>query len=139
MADFKIEFDALEVGMLVGFSKGGAGRRGVILALPRPGVAHMESGTDKIRWIAHFGDYDRVVEEHPLAPEECISFHEGNCVGDVEWRGAPSGSAIERCEFHNAERWDQYQSSETERYADSDVPPPGFDPAYAGERWDDEY
>jgi hypothetical protein len=26
-----------------------------------------------------------------------------------------------------------------ERWADSDVPPPWFDPTFAGERWEDDY
>ena len=32
---------------------------------------------------------------------------------------------------------DRYENS-IERYADSDVPPDWFDPAAAGERWDDD-
>lgn len=69
-------------------------------------------------------------------PLECANDHgQSTCHGPVEYRLAPSGSAIPRCERHHNDRWDQYQQSELERYADSDLPPAWFDPAAAGERW----
>lgn len=64
-----------------------------------------------------------------------------DCAGPVEYRGAPPDGmkSYRRCEFHNDRRWEQYENSELERYAHSDVAPPGFDPSYAGERWEDDY
>jgi hypothetical protein len=69
----------------------------------------------------------------------CIDQSE-ECSGRVELRGAPPDGmrSFARCEFHNDKRWERYESSDLERYANSDVPPPWFDPTAAGERWDDD-
>jgi hypothetical protein len=69
---------------------------------------------------------------------ECTDEHKGGCVGSVEYRIAPSGSAIPRCEKHNADRWDAYQADDLQRAASSDLAPDWFDPTLCGERWDDD-
>lgn len=70
---------------------------------------------------------------------ECMDSHKSSCTPDIEHRQAPSGSNLPRCSKHNNERWDQYENSDLERYADSDIPPDWFDPTLCGERWDDDY
>lgn len=73
---------------------------------------------------------------------ECLDAPRGECAGTVELReeqrGADSWKAFPRCETH----W-ELRLVEIERinrlYAPfSDVPPDGFDPDYAGERWKEE-
>ena len=69
----------------------------------------------------------------------CLEYRQG-CNGPVEMRlRASDWKSFPRCDFH----WEQ-QLEEQERidrlYApNSDVPPIGFDPADAGERWEDDY
>lgn len=70
---------------------------------------------------------------------ECLEdYGEGTCSGPVEYHSLGSGNAFPRCEKHWSERLDRYENS-IEQYADSDVAPSWFDPADAGERWDDDY
>jgi hypothetical protein len=73
---------------------------------------------------------------------ECLEDHgEGTCRGPVYYRMSlsPSGKSFPRCEHHLELRLVE-QDRITRLYApDSDVPPVGFDPDYAGERWDDDY
>lgn len=73
----------------------------------------------------------------------CLDRHdqENNpCSGAVEYRMPLSGTgrSFPRCDGH----WDKRlrkQEEITRRYApDSDVPPAGFDPTYAGERWNED-
>ncbi len=84
-------------------------------------------------------------ESEPMGPEECLNFDPArpqDCSGPVEFRMplSPSGRAFPRCDKH----WDERLVQE-ERIVTSvgnwrsDVPPAWFDPAAAGERWDDEY
>ena len=73
---------------------------------------------------------------------ECLDRHDSDpCSGPAELRYPLSGTgkSFPRCDHH----WDkrlQLQEQINERYApDSDVPPAGFDPTYAGERWEEDY
>lgn len=74
---------------------------------------------------------------------KCLDDHlEGaDCGGTVELRFPLSGTgrSFPRCDKH----WDARlvkQQEINERYAPtSDVPPAGFDPAYAGESWEEGY
>jgi hypothetical protein len=60
------------------------------------------------------------------------------CEGPVEYRLRPSDwKSFPRCDRHHEQRIANV--SETERYADSAVPPPGFDEAAIGERFHDDY
>jgi hypothetical protein len=75
--------------------------------------------------------------EIPLAHEDCLDFGGPTpCGGDVEYRTALSatGKSFPRCDKHWEERY------ETQRQIDQRYPqlqPSDFDPAYAGEVWDD--
>ena len=62
------------------------------------------------------------------------------CRGPVELHSVDPGRerAWPRCERHWADRLDDHQNS-ISRWAHSDVAPDWFDPADAGERWDDDY
>ncbi len=142
MAEYPLSFADLKVGMDVHFVKTegpfkGCGQGGTIVDVNEH-RAHLLCGTAQIEKSIDFAEWQEVYEERPLPAEDCVSYPEG-CSGPVEWCSAPSGSAIRRCERHNAERWDQYQNSDLERYAASDLAPPWFDPADAGEHWGDDY
>jgi len=72
--------------------------------------------------------------------EELTCMQESDeCKGDVSYFAVSGGNAFPRCAHHIDLRMDAYESSDLERYADSDVAPSWFDPADAGERWDDDY
>ena len=60
------------------------------------------------------------------------------CRGPVEWRTTPDRDDFKhfpRCEAHFERRCEQ---AERTLELMSDVPPRWFDPAYAGERWDED-
>lgn len=62
-----------------------------------------------------------------------------DCTGPVDlwYSGGLNGRSWPRCTYHGEQRLNRYENS-SERWADSDCPPSWFDPAYAGERWDDD-
>ena len=69
---------------------------------------------------------------------ECLDDGDKQCIGDIEYREALSGTGISypRCNFH----WDMRLDREdqiNDRYPYHQ--PADFDPTYAGERWDDDY
>lgn len=71
----------------------------------------------------------------------CLESPSDDCTGVIELRDAlgSSGRSFPRCEGHWTARLRRREEI-TKRYAPtSDVPPVGFDPSYAGERWADEY
>lgn len=75
---------------------------------------------------------------------ECLDMGnpDDDCDGAVEYRMSlsPTGRSFPRCDHHWQARLDLEEET-TRKYGhwNSDVPPPGFDPLDAGERWDDEY
>jgi hypothetical protein len=71
-------------------------------------------------------------------PARCLN-HNEDCSGPVDlwWSGGSHGRSWPRCTYHGEQRQESYENS-MERYADSDVIPDWFDPAYAGERWFDD-
>jgi hypothetical protein len=72
---------------------------------------------------------------------ECLEDNTGACSGPVEFRDPLSGTgkSFPRCAVHWSARLKK-QEEIVARYAPfSDVPPSGFDPTYAGERWDEDY
>jgi hypothetical protein len=77
------------------------------------------------------------VESGEGEPLGCLE--EGpDCRGPVELHLRPSDwRSFPRCDAHQAER-ERRRETSMERYADSDVAPSWLDPAYAGERWDEE-
>ena len=69
----------------------------------------------------------------------CIEHHTDECGGVVEFRESLTGTGtpIPRCDNH----WDKrlaWQERHDQRYPDTDTPPSWFDPAYAGETWNEE-
>lgn len=79
--------------------------------------------------------------DHNDEPLECLDGPEG-CQGDVEYRMplSATGKPFARCDHHWALRLTK-QEEINSRYGhpESSVPPAGFDPTYAGERWDEDY
>lgn len=73
----------------------------------------------------------------PITPDTltCIE-HSDECRGPVAYHSVDPGraTAVERCDHHWQQRLDRRENS-IERYENSDVPPPWFDPGYAGEEW----
>jgi len=72
----------------------------------------------------------------------CLDGPQG-CEGDVNAYPSLSGSGMrwERCEAHYrayVERVQPQIDSVRLRYPDTDQPPAWFDPAYAGERWNED-
>ena len=84
---------------------------------------------------------------HPLVLEDILNtnqrpkvddYGDGICEGAIENRMALSstGKSFPRCEKHFEARL-KTQDEINERYPT--LPPSDFDPAYAGERWDEDY
>lgn len=71
--------------------------------------------------------------------ENCIDNYEDDCAGSVEYRFplSATGRSFPRCDRHWAERLDA-QEQINRRYPDSPFAPSDFDPAYAGESWEDD-
>lgn len=71
---------------------------------------------------------------------ECMDSHKSPCSGKVEYRMNLTGTGLQtlRCDKHWEERLD-FQEAHTAIYPDSPIAPDWFDPADAGERWDDDY
>lgn len=69
---------------------------------------------------------------------ECMDSGKGNCVGPVEMRLRPSDfKEFPRCNHHAGE-WYLEQERIQRTYGGVSAPS-GFDPSYAGERWDEDY
>ena len=79
------------------------------------------------------------VEIPTLDASECLNFGP-DCSGEVEYRMPMSGSgrSFPRCDAHFSERLDTQMRLRRDYGVDSDVAPVGFDPYYAGERWNDD-
>lgn len=73
-----------------------------------------------------------------MTPLRCLSASE-TCFGAVEYREPLSGSGqpFPRCERHWQLRLAEHERI-NDRYPDSPVAPANFDPAFAGERWDED-
>jgi len=75
-----------------------------------------------------------------LTHEDCLDYRPdrpGECRGQVEFRLAPDRDdfkAFPRCDAHWERRLDSATST---MELLSDLPAPWFDPAYAGEQWDE--
>lgn len=86
------------------------------------------------RVSAFYGTQDEAEKAEPL---KCIDGPEG-CAGPVEWRTTPDrtdGKHFQRCEGHFDKRM---ESVERNLEFQSPSAPSWFDPAYAGERWDED-
>lgn len=62
------------------------------------------------------------------------------CAGPVEYRTplSATGKPYPRCDAHWDKRLATQQRVDRD-YPDQPVPPSGFDPSYAGERWGEDY
>lgn len=79
--------------------------------------------------------------ETTLTAEDCLDYRgDGTCSGAVEYRMAlsASGRSFPRCDGHWDARLDEQERINRD-YPDSPLAPAWFDPADAGERWDDDY
>lgn len=74
----------------------------------------------------------------PLTCLDALNMEE--CSGPVEYRMPLSGTgrSFPRCDGHWEKRLDKQEEIDA-RYPDSPFAPAGFDEAYAGERWNDDY
>lgn len=72
---------------------------------------------------------------------QCLDEHKGGCQGEVWLRESLSGTGtmIARCDAHYDDALHEQEWINRKYGVNSDVPPAWFDPAYAGERWDEEY
>jgi hypothetical protein len=80
----------------------------------------------------------RCAERLDIELPVCLE-HGDDCEGLVEYRTplSSTGRSFPRCAAHWEARLDAQQRI-SEDYPDSPVAPPWFDPAAAGERWDDD-
>ena len=71
---------------------------------------------------------------------ECLDGPSPDCSGSVEYRMALSATGVSyaRCDGHWIRRLAEQERINRD-YPDSPIPPPWFDPANAGETWDDEW
>lgn len=88
------------------------------------------------RWVTDDCPQSMDGEHHPA---RCLNENE-DCNGPVELRWPGYGTrSWPRCEFHGEERIERHNDpNSVARYADSDCVPDWFDPAYAGERWEED-
>lgn len=72
-----------------------------------------------------------------MRPEQCLDHQKGDCEGPVELRMALSGTGIPfpRCDKHWGARLEE-QERINRTYPT--LQPSDFDPAYAGERWEED-
>ena len=69
---------------------------------------------------------------------DCMEAHKGNCVGPVEMHLRPSDwKGFPRCVYH-ADAWYAEQERIQRTYGGASAPS-DFDPAFAGERWDEDW
>jgi hypothetical protein len=77
-----------------------------------------------------------------LTKEDCLDFGSRiECSGAVEYRMALSGTGkpYPRCDLHWERRLVEQERIERAYAPSSDCAPVGFDPTYAGERWEADY
>lgn len=81
--------------------------------------------------VQAFEEWRRLDKEIPFRKEECISYEDDYCAGEVDWAGKNP-----RCEAHASLYW---AAMDRAREYMSPTPPSWFDESYAGERWSDDY
>ncbi len=136
-----IDLDAIKIGDEVNLHYAdcpGAAQGGVVTRiLFNPWVIELRCGT--AGYIREFRrhEIDHATIEVPLDASECLNYGP-DCRGQVDYRWSGGTRHWPRCEFHIEQRLKAREDS-SERYADSDCVPDWFDPADAGERWEDDY
>ena len=69
---------------------------------------------------------------------KCLEAASGDCEGEVAWRNTGRGRSWPRCDKHWTGRL-RTERQINERYNPfGSTPPAGFDPADAGERWEED-
>lgn len=136
-----VALDTLAVGQDISVHEGYFGQGGIVTDLDDAGSLVIRNPLGDLFRFARDGFESGfyVIEARiPFDADECVSY-DTDCRGQVEMH-SPGGAArsLPRCEAHAAERARLYERS-MERHADSDTAPDWFDPADAGERWNDEY
>jgi hypothetical protein len=127
------DLDDLQVGDdVTAWFATGHGQGGVIQSIHDDTVT-MLSGTARIHHTILVRDVHHWTRDEYLDATECLDYDPDTCSGPVDYR-----HSWPRCAFHGEKRLRDHENS-IERYADSDVAPSWFDPADAGERWDDDY
>lgn len=118
---------------------GGHGQGGIVQSFDDDTITLL-SGTARIVNVMPREGITSISVEEPYDETECLDYADHDCSGPVEdwWSGGMNGRTWPRCTFHGERRLESYETS-MERYADSDVAPDWFDPAYAGGRWEDDY
>lgn len=123
---------------------GNSGRGGKVLDICQDGrlgpvTLKMASGENRdMEWEIVDADIHHITTEVPVAAEECLDYGAGNCRGPVDYHWTGGSRSWPRCDYHQEQRMKRREES-IEKYADSDVAPSWFDPAAAGERWEDDY
>jgi hypothetical protein len=139
----RIDPDNLEVGQIVTawfLPSGFSGQGGRIISVDPDSVSLM-SGTAQYLNEVTWDSVHHWTIELPYEASECLEYSDA-CVGQVDdwWSGG--SRSWPRCSFHGERRIERYENS-LERYAYSDVAPPGYydsDEFYAhGQHWGDDY
>lgn len=73
-------------------------------------------------------------------PIRCLDAGQDDCQGPVQYHSTDPGArpAFPRCDFHWLRRLDREAETRRKYGTEGSIPPADFDPAYAGERWDEE-
>lgn len=113
---------------------GSSGQGGLLWAIPDQTITITAPGNRlfeyPLRKVTH------ITVDRPGPATDCLEYGP-ECQGPVEMRWPGSGHRQwPRCQYHGDRRLANV--SELERYADSDVAPPGFREDDAGERWADD-
>jgi hypothetical protein len=98
-------------------------------------VLSMLSNLPGIRMTMRLSMTDTLTKEPIL---RCLN-HGPDCKGPVEYRYPRKGKAFPRCDHHWQKRLKLEEEIVRKYNPDGPGPPAGFDPADAGERWEDEY
>lgn len=67
-----------------------------------------------------------------------VTHDSANCAGEITRRWTENDTPIDECQYHTTQSLQRRQEL-AERYPDTPFAPAWFDPAEAGERWDDDY
>lgn len=133
----EVQLTDLRIGDDVTVWTGSSGQGGVVVESAGLSIAVSAPGDRRFEW--DLTDVTQVTVDRPGEAEECLEYGDA-CSGPVEMRhsGGMNGKSWPRCARHGEERLRDREGS-VEMYADSDIAPSWFDPAAAGERWDDDY
>ncbi len=113
--------------------RGQSGQGGTVHSIDA-GAVSLIAGTGRFEVVMTRTETHHLTAEVPFDADECLQYDPQRCGGTVELFAPGPGNAFPRCHVHREERARSYETS-SERFADSDLPPAGFDPADIGEHW----